>query len=34
MREEYIQAINKRLENCQDIKLLDLIFQLLVKSAK
>lgn len=34
MREEYIQAISKRLEDCQDIRLLDFIFQLLVKSAK
>ena len=34
MREEYIQAISKRLEDCQDIWLLDFIFQLLVKSAK
>lgn len=34
MRDEYIQAINRYLEECQDIALLDLIFQLLIKSAK
>jgi len=34
MKEEYIEYINKQLEKCEDIELLDLIFQLLVKSNK
>ena len=32
MKHEYIEAINKLLEECNDIELLDLIHQLLIKS--
>jgi len=32
MREEYIQSIEKMLHRCDDISLLDFIFQLLQKS--
>lgn len=32
MKEQYIEAINKELQETNDIELLDLIFQLLVKS--
>lgn len=31
MKEEYIQEITKLINNCEDISLLDLIFQLLKK---
>ena len=31
MKEEYIESIKKRIESCEDISLLDLIHQLLVK---
>lgn len=31
MKEEYISAIVKMVENCQNIELLDFIFQLLKK---
>lgn len=31
MKEEYIQAITELLKNCNDISILDLIFQLLKK---
>lgn len=32
MKKEYIEAINREMKNTNDIELLDLIFQLLVKS--
>ena len=32
MKEQYIEAINKELQETNDIELLDFIFQLLVKS--
>lgn len=31
MKEEYIQAITELLKNCNDISILDLIYQLLQK---
>ena len=31
-QKEYIKAIIKQLERCQDIELLDLIYQLLIKN--
>lgn len=31
MREEYIEVIKKQVESCEDINLLDLIYQLLSK---
>lgn len=34
MKNEYIEAITKELERCDDIELLDFIHQLLVKSRK
>lgn len=34
MKQEYIRAINEAMERTEDIPLLDLIFQLLIKSEK
>lgn len=34
MKTEYIEAITKELEKCDDIELLDFMYQLLVKSLK
>lgn len=32
MKQEYIKAINEAMERTEDITLLDLVFQLLIKS--
>lgn len=32
MKKAYIEEINKLLDNCDDVTLLDLVFQLMVKS--
>lgn len=32
MKQEYIDAINKLLEECNDIELLDLVHKILIKS--
>lgn len=34
MKQEYIQAINEAMERTNDIPLLDLIFQILIKSER
>ncbi len=34
MQQEYIEAITHKLKECEDIALLDLIYQLLCKSAE
>ena len=32
MKDEYLKVINKQLESCDDISILNLIFQLLTKT--
>lgn len=32
MKKEYVKAINELARNCDDISLLDLVYQLMVKS--
>lgn len=34
MKKAYIEEINKLLNNCDDISLLDFVFQLMVKESK
>lgn len=34
MKQEYIEAITRKLDECEDLALLDLIFKLLCKSAE
>lgn len=32
IKKEYIREINKLLNNCDDLRLIDLVFQIMVKS--